>query len=132
MWQNLYEVSSELVSKRDFFFAIKQMFSFKQSSTFNVKPLLKVILTCTTAAEDTYYPHPELQDALTEPELKTLNECLDLVYEHTTIDAMTARLMANLRKPKEGEENKNVYDKYLQLLDVAEKKDVGAGTVSLT
>ncbi|CAD5213230.1 unnamed protein product [Bursaphelenchus xylophilus] len=128
MWCNLYEIGAELSSKGDCFFAVQQMMTFKKaSSEFNPKPLLKVILTHTKAAEHTYYPCPPLEKPLDQYEEKQLLNALDAAHENCTLDPMTLRLMANLRKPTESEENLEVIQKYIELLDLAEKREMQAG-----
>ncbi|CAD5209765.1 unnamed protein product [Bursaphelenchus okinawaensis] len=128
MWVNLYEIGAELPTKKDCFFAVQQMMSFKKAaSEFDVKPLLKVILSHTNAAENTYYPAPELKDPLDQGELKQLVLTLEAAHEHCTLDPMTLRLMANLKKPKEDEQELEKLQGYIELLDLAEKREMQAG-----
>ncbi|KAI6228585.1 hypothetical protein M3Y99_01209100 [Aphelenchoides fujianensis] len=123
MWSNLFEVAAELPSKRECLLALKRYLGF-QPKDVNVQPLLKIILANTTAAAETAYPAPPLHDPLPPEDLRLLVECMNDVHERVTLEPMALRLMAHLQKPAADEQNPRVFERFVELMDLAENREL--------
>ncbi|KAI6227697.1 Tetratricopeptide TPR-1 and Tetratricopeptide TPR2 domain containing protein [Aphelenchoides fujianensis] len=123
MWSNLFEVAAELSSKRECLLALKRYLGF-QPKDVNVQPLLKIILANTTAAAETAYPAPPLHDPLPHEDLRLLVECMNEVHERVTLEPMALRLMAHLQKPAADEQNPRVFERFVELMDLAENREL--------
>lgn len=62
----------------------------------DLKPLVKIILTNTDAANRTLYPSPPIQDRLPADELKLLIECLEDAHKICTLDPMVIDISETL------------------------------------
>lgn len=142
MWQNLFELAAELPSKKDCLFALKRYLQFNPKEL-DLKPLIKIILTHTTAANETLYPSPPLQDPLPADELKLLIDCLEQAHQICTLEPMVInfgfqiinyfqalRLIAHLQKPSENETDTKVFEHFVELMDLAENRELKNATVN--
>lgn len=130
MWSNFFELAAELESKSECLLALKRYLQFNPKQI-NIQPLLKIVLTNTNAAEETLYPAPPLQDPLPPEELQLLVECLEGAHKINTLEPMTLRLLAHLQKPSETETDPKVFEHFIELMDLAENRELKGGAVSL-
>ena len=87
MWSNLFETAAELSSKKECLLAFKRYLQFNPTSV-DVKPLLKIVLAHTNAADSTAYSAPPRQEALSADEQQLLAECFDGAHERCTLEPM--------------------------------------------
>ncbi|KAI6190195.1 hypothetical protein M3Y97_00090300 [Aphelenchoides bicaudatus] len=127
MWSNLFELAAELPSKRECLIALKRYLQFNPKQI-NLQPLMQIILTNTNAAKGTFYPSPPIQDPLSSEELKLLVECLEGAHKISTLGPMALRLMAYLQKPSENETDPKVFEHFIELMDLAENRELKGGT----
>ncbi|KAI6171806.1 Ribonucleoside-diphosphate reductase [Aphelenchoides besseyi] len=123
MWSNLFEVAAELPSKRECLLALKRYLQFHPKEL-DVRPLLKIVLAHTNAAADTVYPAPSSQEPLSSEEYNLLVECMNAVHQVVTLEPMALRLMAHLQKPTDDEKDPKVYERFIELMDLAENREL--------
>ncbi|KAI6196271.1 Tetratricopeptide TPR-1 and Tetratricopeptide TPR2 domain containing protein [Aphelenchoides besseyi] len=123
MWSNLFEVAAELPSKRECLLALKRYLQFHPKEL-DVRPLLKIVLAHTNAASETVYPAPSSQEPLSSDEFTLLVECMNAVHQVVTLEPMALRLMAHLQKPKDDEKDPKVYERFVEIMDLAENREL--------
>jgi hypothetical protein len=92
MWLNLFELAADLPSKKECLLALKRYLQFKPKEL-DLKPLIKIILTNTDAANGTLYPSPTTQDPLSVEEMKLLIECLEEAHQICTLEPMVINML---------------------------------------